>query len=98
MLARCPRCGTVRDSGIRYCTVCNYDFVLATGTAPRPAAPPPAAPPQAGQPQPGVTPLGGPERRYLGSVGGLPRRVLVIGLVIDVLIVVLVILLLGHRL
>jgi hypothetical protein len=88
----------VRDSGIRYCTVCNYDFVLATRTALPPAATPPAAPPQAGQPRPGVTgSTGGPGRRYLGSVGGLSRRVLAIGLVIDVLIVLAVILLLGHR-
>jgi hypothetical protein len=31
-------------------------------------------------------------------VSGLPRRILVLGLLIDVLIVVLVMLLLGHRL
>ena len=88
----------MRDSGIRYCTVCNYDFVLATRTATPPAATPPAAPPQAGKPRPGVPgSFGHPERRYLGSVSGLSRRVLAIGLVIDVLIVLAVILLLGHR-
>jgi hypothetical protein len=105
----------VRESGIRYCTVCNYDFVAGSR-----AQPPPGALPQAGGPQhrvilPTETPraeaparpgdrgparfsLRRPERRYPGSVSGLPRRILVLGLLVDVLIVVLVMLFLGHRL
>jgi hypothetical protein len=121
MQVRCPRCGAIRESGTRYCPVCNYDYVLASWSAPAPAAPPqapqparpivpPAAPTWADPPPPPplqavAPPQPRPEaprsadpRLDFGSVASLPKSVLILGLAVDVLIVVAVMYLLGHRL
>jgi hypothetical protein len=67
----CPECSTDRVGDDRYCEVCGYDFVTATGPAPAvavplrsgaglrpPPSPPPTAPPPTGQKPPAQKPPG----------------------------------------